>query len=159
MVLNLNKMMDTLASVRGQIQADPWISPDGRTLYFTSDHDSSSDIWISKMMIDENGIAVSVEPLPVRPENLSLSQNYPNPFNPATIIEYEIASRGHVDLRIFDLLGREVIELVDEERNAGRYRVVWNGKDRKGLLVSSGTYFYRIEMDQKTIVRKMITVR
>ncbi len=159
MVLNINKMMDTATSARGKIQYAPWISADGRTLYFTSDHDSSVDIWMSKLLIDENGNPVSVENESHQvPIDLELLQNYPNPFNPLTIIEYEISVRGYVELKIFDTLGREIITLVNQEQVSGKYRVSWNGKDKNNVQVSSGVYFYTIQNKGNRVSKKMIMI-
>jgi hypothetical protein len=70
----------------------------------------------------------------------SLSQNYPNPFNPSTVISFQIPMASHVSLKIFDLLGREVAALVNEEKRAGSYEVTFDGKN-----LSSGVYFYRLQ--------------
>ena len=73
------------------------------------------------------------------PGFFALHQNYPNPFNPSTIIRYELPTTSHVTLKIFDLLGREVALLVDEEKQAGVYQVTFNAHS-----LSNGVYFYRL---------------
>jgi acyl-CoA thioesterase I len=73
------------------------------------------------------------------PEQYSLSQNYPNPFNPATTIPYSLPSRSRVNMKIFDLLGRQIDELVDNDLDPGTYEVRWIPN------VASGVYFYRME--------------
>ncbi|MCX6142867.1 MAG: T9SS type A sorting domain-containing protein [Ignavibacteriales bacterium] len=73
------------------------------------------------------------------PTQFSLEQNYPNPFNPTTNFEFRIAAAGFVSLKIFDVLGREVAALVNEERQAGTYRVTWDASK-----LPSGVYFYRL---------------
>ena len=73
------------------------------------------------------------------PITFSLSQNYPNPFNPTTSIYYSLPVRSYVKINIYDLLGRQVAELVNDEIDAGNYTTLWNAK------VSSGLYFYRME--------------
>ena len=80
----------------------------------------------------------------VFPEEFSLSQNFPNPFNPATIIKYDLPKDVKVTVKIYDLLGREVTTLVNNEfKHAGRYQLNWNaGK------YASGVYIYRIEVRQ-----------
>ncbi len=82
--------------------------------------------------------------------NPPLSQNYPNPFNPHTTIQYSVAQKAHVSIRIFDLLGREVGVVVDEIKDAGSYEVVFEGT---GL--SSGFYFCKLTTAGSTDVRKM----
>ena len=88
------------------------------------------------------------------PESFSLEQNYPNPFNPATTINYSIASAGKVELKVYDLLGREVMTLVNDFKNAGSHSVLFNA-----LNLSSGVYFYRINSGSFSDVKKMILVK
>ena len=83
-----------------------------------------------------------------------LSQNFPNPFNPTTTINYSIPFAGKVNIKVFDLLGREIAELVNEEKEAGNYSVSFNGKD-----ISSGVYFYNITAGNYTVTKKMILMR
>ena len=78
------------------------------------------------------------------PKEYSLLQNYPNPFNPTTTIIYSIPKKSHVDIRLYNLLGREVKTLVNEEQEAKYYNILWDGKDNSGAEVSSGMYFYRM---------------
>ncbi len=73
------------------------------------------------------------------PNEFELLQNYPNPFNPETIIRYEIPERSKVELRVYDILGKEVVTLVNEFKEAGRYEALFNA-DR----LSSGVYFYTL---------------
>ncbi|RKY52087.1 MAG: hypothetical protein DRP89_08220, partial [Candidatus Neomarinimicrobiota bacterium] len=78
------------------------------------------------------------------PKEYSLNQNYPNPFNPTTTIIYSIPIHSKVDIRIYDLLGKEVVTLVNEKQEAKYYKITWDAKDRFGNSVPSGMYFYRI---------------
>jgi PKD repeat protein len=79
------------------------------------------------------------------PDNFALLQNYPNPFNPETIIEYQLPELSKIRIRIFNLAGQELVTLIDTQKEAGRYQVVWNGRDKYGNKVSSGIYLYSIE--------------
>ena len=90
---------------------------------------------------DTLGIIVGIEdPLFEEPNHdFRLSQNYPNPFNPATIISYEVTNESIVQLKIYDILGREVAELVNETKLPGTYQVNFDAND-----LSSGVYIYRI---------------
>lgn len=88
------------------------------------------------------------------PENYKLFQNYPNPFNPSTIINYSIPNKGHVSLTIYDDLGRDIITLVNEIKNAGNYLVEFNGSE-----LPSGVYFYRIQSGNFTKVKKMMLIK
>jgi len=79
------------------------------------------------------------------PQVFDLAQNYPNPFNPSTTIEYSLPQRANVTLRIYDMLGQEVRTLATGVREAGNFKVVWDGRNNTGYTVSTGLYVYRIE--------------
>lgn len=79
---------------------------------------------------------------PSSPNNFSLSQNYPNPFNPSTKISYSLAATGIVSLKVYDILGREIATLVNEEKPAGKYEVSFNASS-----LASGVYFYQIKVN------------
>ncbi len=74
-----------------------------------------------------------------------LSQNHPNPFNPSTTIAYALPRQSHVVLTIYNILGQEVVRLVEEMQEPGTKSVMWNGHNAAGSSVSSGVYFYRLE--------------
>ncbi|MCH7827311.1 MAG: T9SS type A sorting domain-containing protein, partial [Bacteroidetes bacterium] len=80
----------------------------------------------------------------VIPDDFSLSQNYPNPFNPSTTINFSLPVKSNVSLIIYDVLGRKVNEVVNEELPAGIQKITWNGLNSGGLRTSSGVYFYRL---------------
>ncbi|MFH1195944.1 MAG: LamG-like jellyroll fold domain-containing protein [bacterium] len=74
------------------------------------------------------------------PSSFILYDNYPNPFNPSTTIKYDIPFASKVSVVIYDILGREVVKLVNKDQNSGRYSVIWNGKNNLNANVSSGVY-------------------
>ncbi|HPS66009.1 MAG TPA: T9SS type A sorting domain-containing protein, partial [Ignavibacteria bacterium] len=88
------------------------------------------------------------------PETYSLSQNYPNPFNPVTKINFEIAKQGLVTLKVFDMLGRQVSELINGFKPAGQYSVDFNAAN-----LSSGVYLYKLEVNGYSNVKKMILIK
>ena len=88
------------------------------------------------------------------PDKFSLYQNYPNPFNPVTRIKFDITKREAVKLKIFDLLGREIKTLVNEQLQPGTYEFEWDG-----TKYSSGIYFYEIISDKYTETRKMVLIK
>jgi hypothetical protein len=94
------------------------------------------------------------------PDNYSLSQNYPNPFNPVTKIKFDIPSnvkseKSNVKLIIYDILGREVATLVNEQLKPGTYEVEWNG-----MNYPSGVYFYQLSINNEQLeTRKMVLVK
>ena len=98
---------------------------------------------------------VSIEDEGFIPNEFSLSA-YPNPFNPSTSIRYRIPNvtlsgveGSRVQLVIYDIIGNEITTLVDEEKPAGTYEIIWNGKNNSGNNVSSGIYFARIQANQQ----------
>ena len=88
------------------------------------------------------------------PINFSLFQNYPNPFNPTTKIEYSIPKTSFVTLKVYDVLGREIATLVNEEKTIGKYNVEFNG-----INLSSGIYLYKIQAGNYSSVKKMILMK
>ena len=95
----------------------------------------------------------------ILPVTVILHANYPNPFNPQTTISYELPVTDAVSLTIYDILGREIIRLVDQTQAAGFHQVIWNGLDKAGSQVSSGIYLYRLQTSTFSQVQKMILSR
>jgi hypothetical protein len=93
------------------------------------------------------------------PATFILYQNYPNPFNPSTKIEFSLPERAQVTLEIYNISGKRVKRLVDEELPSGQWSVIWDGEDDKGMEVASGIYFYRLKTSQFTQTRKMVLIR
>ncbi|MBK8552471.1 MAG: T9SS type A sorting domain-containing protein [Ignavibacteria bacterium] len=88
------------------------------------------------------------------PSSFSLEQNYPNPFNPVTNLEFGISDLGFVSLKVYDILGKEVVTLVNEKLSPGNYKVEFDGS---GL--SSGVYFYRLNAGEFTETKRMMLVK
>ncbi|MBS1494035.1 MAG: T9SS type A sorting domain-containing protein [Bacteroidetes bacterium] len=88
----------------------------------------------------------------------SLAQNFPNPFNPTTKINFSIPKAGYVSLKVFDILGNEVSNLVNENLSSGTYSVDFNAAST-GNALSSGVYFYRLQSAEFTEVKKMYLVK
>ena len=93
------------------------------------------------------------------PDGVSLYSNYPNPFNPETQIQYDLQDPVHARLVIYDVLGHEVKVLVDEVRPAGLHEVLWDGKDRNGLTVTSGVYYCRLTAGDVVQTLRLLLVR
>ena len=94
-----------------------------------------------------------------RPEEFDLHQNYPNPFNPTTIIEYALPKALQVKIQIYNILGQKVRTLVEELQEPGYKIIHWDGRDDKGVEVSSGVYFYRIEAGDFVKCKKMTLLK
>ncbi len=93
------------------------------------------------------------------PKVFALQQNYPNPFNPSTQIRYDLPRAVPVTLTVYNILGRQVVTLVDELQAAGSYAVRWNGRDQQGKLVGTGVYVYRIQAGPQGALRKMVFLK
>jgi hypothetical protein len=110
---------------------------------------------------DNEILAQSTQRLTIEniPEQFALYQNYPNPFNPTTVIEYELPVEAHVNLVIYDVLGRKIRTLVSGMQPAGYAEVRWNGTDDWGNKVGTGIYFYRIETGIFSKTHKMVFLK
>lgn len=104
--------------------------------------------------LQRSSLASKTEQTTELPREFTLSQNYPNPFNPATTIKYDLPIDVHVTLRLYDLLGREVLTLVDEQSKAGYHYAILDASK-----FSSGVYFYRIQAGQFSQTKKLILLR
>ena len=93
------------------------------------------------------------------PNEFRLEQNYPNPFNPSTKISWQAPAGSWQTLKIYDVLGNEVVTLVDEYKPAGRYEVEFDGHSGEGQNLSSGVYFYQLKAGSFIQTRKMILIK
>jgi len=104
-----------------------------------------------QVIIPLEGVEDELNPLPTE---FALEQNYPNPFNPTTSIQYAISSRQFVTLKVYDVIGKEVATLVNEEKAAGKHKVNFNAS-----TLSSGVYFYRLQAGSFVQTRKMLLLK
>jgi len=93
------------------------------------------------------------------PQQFTLEQNYPNPFNPTTTIRYAIPKPAQVSIAVYNILGKRIATLLNKHQSAGRYSVVWNGRNEQGRKVSTGIYFYRIEANNYSAMKKMVIAK
>ncbi|UCH09516.1 MAG: T9SS type A sorting domain-containing protein, partial [Fidelibacterota bacterium] len=135
--------------------ANPDYAPDND--FFGYLRDENPDIGA----IEFEGTPYSVRDLEnlLFPEEYALSQNYPNPFNPVTTIEYKLPAAGFVKLTVYNLLGQEVIRLVDGVRRSGTHSVTWNSRDSRGNTVPTGIYLCRLEAGDVTKTMKMLLLK
>jgi len=173
------KLLTNILNVAsGRMSQRAIVSTDGATasqgiqyfshLYQTENRDSlviayrCLQYMYSKRMIPAGVIPLTIPNIMYRletesealPEEFSLSQSYPNPFNAQCIIDYALPNASHVRLEIFDILGRRVSTLVDEDKHAGFYQATWDAKEQP-----SGMYFYRIEAGEFTETKKMMLLK
>ncbi len=116
--------------------------------------DVSSGWFIDDVKITPSLVGVESNLNSKTPQSYQLSQNYPNPFNPSTIIQYAISIKQFVTLKIFDVLGKEVAILVNEEKPAGNYEVEFDGSG-----ITSGVYFYKVQAGTFVETKKMIYLK
>jgi hypothetical protein len=125
---------------------------ENKNLYTQSNYGWTVDKWRYNGTLP---IIASVEQINGEtPGAYKLQQNYPNPFNPTTSIEFAIFKSGHVTLKVYDLLGKEIATLVDEEKTAGSYRATFSAQD-----LASGTYFYILRSGGYMEMRKMLVLK
>ncbi|RPI16207.1 MAG: T9SS C-terminal target domain-containing protein [Ignavibacteriae bacterium] len=98
---------------------------------------------------------LSVKPISENiPNEFQLYQNYPNPFNPSTEIKFSIPNDVHVNIRIYNLTGEEVLTLLDEDKTTGYYSIIFEGSN-----FASGVYFYKLEAGSFSDVKKMVLIK
>jgi len=120
--------------------------------YTDQDEKAGNTYYYKLADVDFNGniafhgpISVTVEA--VKPTKYALEQSYPNPFNPETAINFSIKQADKVSLKIYNLQGQLIRSLVDADKLAGSYSVIWNGTNDQGFRVSSGTYLYTLKVN------------
>ena len=124
-----------------------------------SDAGLLSSLRLERVFLNEGRIPVRIVRDAETPKAYRLAQNVPNPFNPQTTITYDVAKSGTVRLSVYALTGQHIRTLVDGERAAGRYSVVWDGTDDGGQDVASGVYLCRMKAGGYRAVRKLVLVR
>jgi hypothetical protein len=123
---------------------------------FETIHTKSNRDALMTQVLNSLGITTSViqKEEQTIPAAFSLEQNYPNPFNPTTNIRFSITEKGSVSLRIFDVLGKEIATILNDELNAGTYSVSWNASG-----FSSGVYFYRLQTKDFSDTKKLLLTK
>jgi hypothetical protein len=115
---------------------------------------NSNRLTIEKYLNDKYRIITDIKENNLVPEIFSLRQNYPNPFNPTTTIIYTIGKPDLVKISVYNILGQQIKELVNEVKGTGSYNISFNASS-----ISSGIYFYKIETAQFSQVKKMIVLK
>ena len=135
----------------------PYISPDDLYFFFTTV--KTGDLGYNPYWVDAQVVYNLITDVPYygksgRPATFQLLQNYPNPFNPTTKISFQIPELGFVSLKVFDVLGNNIMTLVNEEKPAGKYEFNFNSSG-----IPSGIYFYQLVAGQYSETRKMCFIR
>ena len=130
------------------------------TLERKKDNADKPAIYNAKLINSANEVTEATLQSELKPDEFSLSQNYPNPFNPTTNIKFALPKAGKVKLTIYNLMGQKVKTLVSETMDEGRYKVKWNSTNESGIKVSSGVYFYRLQVSGRIVnSKKMILMK
>ncbi len=140
-MMDLSAFENQQIKIRFQIESDSYVEGDG---WFIDDI----------AVMDYDSLTVGVE-YDNQPFKFLLKQNYPNPFNPSTTINYSLSKAGQVTLQVFDILGRQIVELVNSKQIAGNYEVVFSADN-----LPSGIYYYKLSAGGNFVqTRKMILLK
>ncbi|MGB5105466.1 MAG: T9SS type A sorting domain-containing protein [Candidatus Zixiibacteriota bacterium] len=147
-------------STANRVEATPAISLTGG-YYFavwtdTRDANAGFDVFVNSSQYTSTDAEDEIDF--VLPAAFSLGQNFPNPFNPETSIEYSLQSPAKVTLTVYNILGQQVDELIDEYQAAGSHELTWNAYSHGGSA-ASGVYFYRLTVGDKSVTKKMTLLK
>jgi len=126
------------------------------TVYLKVTDGYAEDIEIKTNYINASVVGIEED---ITPRKIKLYQNNPNPFNPNTTIRYELPEGSNVTIKIYNLLGKEIVELVNEFQPAGINTINWNGKDKNGYSVDSGMYLYTFTSNNFSQAKKMLVIK
>jgi len=127
--------------------------------YGTTGDTNSGVIYLDNLRIHyPNQLGVSDKAAEL-PTEFQIFQNFPNPFNGRTSIKYYLPQKAHVKVTIFDLLGRQVVNLLNNVQNPGMQSTIWDGRNATGTIVATGLYIYTIELDQNIKSGKMLFLK
>ena len=133
---------------------------EGEMDLFIGELEDIQDFYIHNTLVMlPTGDDVSLADVTVMPEKFTLHQNYPNPFNPVTTLRYDLPENGNVNITIYDMLGRQVKTLINQNQDAGYRSVVWNATNNYGEPVSAGIYLYQIQAGEYMQTKKMVLLK
>ena len=151
-----NKTFTKIGNVPGR-----GTTTDRQSYSYVDNSSSGGKLYYRLKQIDFNGsfsysktIEVTAVPLVFK-----LSQNYPNPFNPTTTIKFQLPKQERVVLEIYNTLGERVKTLVNNVKDAGYYKLQWNGTNNNNIKVSTGVYIYRLTAGQNVSTKKMLLLK
>ena len=115
---------------------------------------TSGYIYVDNLRLRYPGSVTGIENSNIVPGQFSLEQNYPNPFNPSTVINFNLIKSVKVSLKVYDILGRQVAELINRQLNSGAHSVTFNASG-----FSSGVYLYKLQTENGSSVKKMLLLK
>ncbi len=152
-ITTTGSVIDTVLRIHEQFMTFHFQIPEGEVV---TDLVMDPDSWILKSTDYVVGLAEDKLEVPLKFE---LSANYPNPFNPSTTIPYSLDETSAIRLSIIDVRGSEVVELLNDHKNAGLYQISWDGRDTQGHSVETGVYFCRLEAGARSEIQKLLLVK
>ena len=152
-----NVVADDNSFTSGAVSSSAWVyehtfNSVGTNPYYCAQHGGPGGVGMSGVVTVENATDVGDDNISVL--KFELDQNYPNPFNPSTSIQYSIASRQFVTLKVYDVLGNELATLVNEYKSTGSYEITFDASS-----LTSGVYFYKMQAGPYVQTRKMILMK
>jgi hypothetical protein len=144
----------------GAFMHENYMENEGQVVYFLMSQFIDYNVFLMRVEFQRNVTEVGDVPASAgKPQTCSLHQNYPNPFNCMTSITYRLSKATEVIIKIFNLLGQEVLTLVDAHQAAGDKTVVWDGRNNLGQSMDSGIYFCCLQADDTVQMRKMLLLK
>ncbi|MBN1540503.1 T9SS type A sorting domain-containing protein, partial [candidate division KSB1 bacterium] len=120
---------------------------------------ANNGFYIDDVRILLSATSVETAPVSAMPERYVLAQNYPNPFNLETVLDFDLPQNGHTRLQIHNIRGQLVSTLIDDQRAAGSYRLVWDGRDALGRVLPTGVYLYTLQSGEFQMTRKLLLLK
>ncbi|MEC9274658.1 MAG: T9SS type A sorting domain-containing protein, partial [Candidatus Neomarinimicrobiota bacterium] len=108
---------------------------------------------------NESCLTISNDKITQIPTIFFVYQNYPNPFNPITTLRYDLPENGLVNITIYDMLGRKIRTLINEQQDPGYKSLIWNATNDYGKPVSAGIYLYQIQAGEYISTKKMVLLK
>ncbi|MBN1349030.1 hypothetical protein JXJ21_06465 [candidate division KSB1 bacterium] len=148
-----------LIAITGDMHFKDMKVRDGITYYYRVE--AIDDAWNATFSDEVNILftEVTLAPVDALPTVYELCQNFPNPFNPVTEISYQVPCDGQVILEVYNVKGEKVATLVNGFSKAGKFRILWNGRDDYGQIIASGIYLYRLRAQSYTELKRMLLLR
>lgn len=151
-----NVRADDFSFYSGAAAPAPWtfihvFTVEGNNPYYCEPHGGPGGSGMSGVVVVETPVSVEEETIV---DQFKLGQNYPNPFNPSTRISYSVPNASLINLKVYDILGNEVVVLVNEEKQAGSYEIDFNAAELTG-----GVYLYQLTTNSFVDTKKMILIK
>ena len=133
---------------------------EGEMDLFIGELEDIQDAYIHNTLVMlPTGEDVSLADVTVMPEKFTIHQNYPNPFNPVTTLRYELPEQTHVNITVYDMLGRKVRTILNQQQDTGYKSIIWDATNDYGKPVSAGRCLYQIQDGEYISTKKMVLLK